>query len=111
MDDPIEKPYIKCHVRIGKDEARQITLNMSKTTLDNPQFQYMHFDVKVAKVEFANMIILCEYPLSMVDHEGFKRYSHSLQPLFKVALRNTISNDILKIYEVKKREDYRDVRE
>ncbi|KAK3042761.1 hypothetical protein RJ639_000819 [Escallonia herrerae] len=49
--------------------------------------------------ELGNMIILHEYPLSIVDHAGFRRYSSALQPLFKIPTRNTVKNDIIKIYE------------
>ncbi|CAA2976799.1 zinc finger BED domain-containing RICESLEEPER 2-like [Olea europaea subsp. europaea] len=45
------------------------------------------------------MVILHEYPLSMVDHIGFREFLHDLQPLFKVPSRNTLKSDILKIYE------------
>ncbi|KAL5562183.1 hypothetical protein UlMin_031930 [Ulmus minor] len=48
------------------------------------------------------MIVLHEYPLSIVEHEGFKRYSNSLQPLFKVPSRNTIRADIFKMFEAEK---------
>ena len=34
----------------------------------------------------------------MVDHIGFKEFVGSLQPLFKLILRNTLKSDILKIY-------------
>ena len=44
------------------------------------------------------MIILHEHPLSVVDHIGFRKYSTSLQPLFRMVSRNTIK-DILSIYE------------
>lgn len=37
-----------------------------------------------AKKELSNMIIMHGYPLSIVDHVGFKRYSSALQPLFKM---------------------------
>lgn len=85
------KNYTKrCPVRKKKDEIRQTTLNASRTALYSPQLQVMHFDLEVARVELANMIILHVYPLSMVDNEGFKRYFHYFQSLFKVVLRNTI---------------------
>ncbi|KAL5571469.1 hypothetical protein UlMin_021066 [Ulmus minor] len=48
------------------------------------------------------MIVLHEYPLSIVEHEGFRRYSNSLQPLFKVTSRNTIRANIFKMFEAKK---------
>ncbi|XP_073124020.1 zinc finger BED domain-containing protein DAYSLEEPER-like [Henckelia pumila] len=58
-----------------------------------------HFNQDHGRAELANMITLHEYPLSMVDHVGFRRYSSALQPLFKVVSRNTIKNDIMKIFE------------
>ena len=43
----------------------------------------------------SRMIILHEYPLSIVDHIGFRKYSTSLQPLFRMVSKK----DILSIYE------------
>ena len=57
-----------------------------------------NFDQNVSRNELARMIILHEYPLSVVDHIGFRKYSTSLQPLFRMVSRNTIK-DILSIYE------------
>ena len=57
-----------------------------------------HFDQDESRKELARMIILHEYPLSIVDHIGFRRYSTSLQPLFKMICRNTIKKDIMSIY-------------
>jgi hypothetical protein len=48
------------------------------------------------------MIILHEYPLSIVYHIGFKNFCASLQPLFKVVSRNTIKRDIMKLYGAEK---------
>ena len=58
-----------------------------------------HFDQYVSRNELAFMIILHEYPLSIVDHIGFRKYSTSLQPLFRTVSMNTIKKDILSIYE------------
>jgi hypothetical protein len=38
------------------------------------------------------MIILHEY-LSIVEHMGFRSYSASFQPMFKMVTRNTIKRD------------------
>ena len=54
-----------------------------------------HFDQNVSRNELARMIILHEYPLSIVDHIGFRKYSTSLQPLFRMVSKK----DILSIYE------------
>jgi hypothetical protein len=48
------------------------------------------------------MICVYEYPLSIVDYVGFRKFCDALQPLFKVVSRNTIKNDILDMYEVQK---------
>ncbi|KAK9286527.1 hypothetical protein L1049_014925 [Liquidambar formosana] len=57
------------------------------------------FDQDIARRELSHMIIMHEYPLSMVKHVGFRRYWAALQPLFKMVSRNTIKNDIIKIYD------------
>ncbi|KAH7847124.1 hypothetical protein Vadar_022167 [Vaccinium darrowii] len=56
----------------------------------------------VCKKALASVVIMHEYPLSIVEHVGFRRYSHALQPLFKVPCRNTLKSDIFKIYEYEK---------
>ena len=48
------------------------------------------------------MIILHEYPLSIVEHIVFRSCSASLQPMFKIVTRNTIKRDILSIYDFEK---------
>jgi len=48
------------------------------------------------------MIIKHEYPLSIVEHEGFREFCNVIQPLFKMVSRNTIKKEILKIYETEK---------
>ena len=58
-----------------------------------------HFDQNVSRNELARMITLHEYPLSIVEHIGFRKYSNSLQPFFRMVFRNAIKKDILSIYE------------
>ncbi|RVW23553.1 Zinc finger BED domain-containing protein RICESLEEPER 2 [Vitis vinifera] len=60
------------------------------------------FDQEISRDKLARAIILHEYPLSIVDHLGFREFATSLQPLFKMVSRNTIKGDIMKIYEVEK---------
>ena len=48
------------------------------------------------------MIILHKYSLSIVEHIGFRSYSASLQPMFKMVTRNTMKRDILSIYDFEK---------
>ena len=56
------------------------------------------FDQNIVRNNLASMIILHEYPLSIVDHNGFREFVKSLQRLFKLISRNTLKSDILKIY-------------
>ncbi|XP_052144497.1 zinc finger BED domain-containing protein RICESLEEPER 2-like isoform X2 [Oryza glaberrima] len=49
------------------------------------------------------MIVLHEYPLSMVDHVGFRRFVAALQPLFKFGTRNTIRAEIMDQYEFERK--------
>ena len=57
------------------------------------------YDAECARGELAKAIIMHEYPLSIMDHLGFRRYSTALQPAFQVPTRNTIKKEIMKIYE------------
>nr|KYP56873.1 Putative AC transposase [Cajanus cajan] len=51
-----------------------------------------------ARRELALMIILHEYPLSIVDHIGFIRFVVAILPLFQLPSRNTMKKEILDIY-------------
>jgi len=65
-------------------------LRFGSTDSGTVQVENYTFDQEVARKELAAMIILHEYPLSMVDHAGFQRFASALQPLFKMGTRNTI---------------------
>src|SRR4051812_35059615 len=47
------------------------------------------FHQETCREELCNMIVLHDYPLSIVDHAGFRRFVHAMQPLFKLHTRNT----------------------
>ncbi|CAN1855433.1 Putative AC transposase, partial [Linum perenne] len=55
------------------------------------------------------LILIHEYPLSIVDHLGFQRFCCALQPLFKVPCRNTIKKDIFTLYELTKNKFQREI--
>ena len=57
------------------------------------------FNQQVSRNELCNMIVLHEYPFSIVEHIGFRRYSASLNPDFKVCSRNTVKAQILSDYK------------
>ncbi|KAL0345675.1 UNVERIFIED_CONTAM: putative AC transposase [Sesamum radiatum] len=64
------------------------------------------FSQEETRCELASMVILHDYPLSIVDHIGFRRYSTSLQPCFNMISRNTLKNDIKKIYKEQRMKYY-----
>ena len=63
------------------------------------------FDQVRLRNKLARMVILHEYPLSMVDHIGFKEFVADLQPMFKLVTRNILKSDILKIYDNERGKD------
>ena len=73
----------------GKTMA-QATLRFNNTDAGTVSVENYTFDQETARKELSAMIILHEYPLSMVDHVGFRRFVGALQPLFKIGTRNTI---------------------
>lgn len=52
----------------SEESAHQLTLGK----------QELGYDVENARKELVKAIIMHEYPLSIVDHVGFKRYSAAL---------------------------------
>ncbi|KAK3001103.1 hypothetical protein RJ639_021546 [Escallonia herrerae] len=86
--------------RLRQPDVRQKLLAgiMGKANA-KPELGNYSFDQDFARRELGTMIILHEYPLSIVDHVGFRRYSSALQPLFKIPTRDSVKSDIINIYE------------
>lgn len=61
------------------------------------------FNHDSSRKELINMVVMHEYPLSIVDHIGFRRFIHSLNRSFKIISRNTLKSDILKRYNEDKK--------
>ncbi|KAK2648732.1 hypothetical protein Ddye_016221 [Dipteronia dyeriana] len=49
------------------------------------------------------MILMHDYPLKMVEPEGFRDYTRSLHPLFKPISRITARRDIMSMYEIERK--------
>lgn len=64
------------------------------------------FDKEVSRGALAQAIIMHEYPISIVEHIGFRRFVSSLEPRFKMVSRGTIKRDILKIYDYEKNKTF-----
>ncbi|GAA0185338.1 hypothetical protein LIER_32626 [Lithospermum erythrorhizon] len=93
--------------RPKKNDIRQTFLRVGEKNKSGTQNIHGYvFDQQTARHELASAIIIHEYPLSLVNHIGFRRFVNSLQPCFKIVSRNTIKIDILKIYDVEKSKVY-----
>ncbi|KAL2929195.1 Zinc finger BED domain-containing protein RICESLEEPER 1 [Bienertia sinuspersici] len=64
-----------------------------------PKFTYD--PVKVRR-ELTKMIIMHEYPLSVVDNIGLRDFLRNLNPSFEMVSQKTIENDIMKIFRFEK---------
>ena len=90
--------YLKCHLRscvlkkikLNGQTMVQSGLRFNRTDAGIVSVENYTFDQDIARAELSAMIVLHEYPLSMVDHVGFRRFVSALQPLFKMGTRNTI---------------------
>ncbi|XP_024962042.1 zinc finger BED domain-containing protein DAYSLEEPER-like [Cynara cardunculus var. scolymus] len=67
------------------------------------------YNEKDGRNALAKMVILHEYPFAIVDHIGFKTFTRTIQPLFKCPSRNTLKNDIIKLYEQQKDQVIKDL--
>jgi hypothetical protein len=83
-----------CASRQVRKGMQQSTLKLGKNEHGAVVVEKYVFDQHVARKELALMICVHEYPLSMVDHVGFRKFCAALQPLFKAISRNTIKRYI-----------------
>ncbi|GJU15775.1 retrovirus-related pol polyprotein from transposon 297 family protein, partial [Tanacetum coccineum] len=97
----------RCKRRKIKD-IRQQVLSMGQKTPGGPSnLSCYRFDENISRQDLAEMIIVHEYPLVMVEHHGFRKFVRGLQPLFTVPCRNTVKSDVFKIYDFKKQKTMR----
>ena len=60
------------------------------------------FDQEFSEKELVKMVVIHEYPLSIVDHIGFRSFVKSLNDNFKMISRNTLRSDVLKLYNAQR---------
>jgi hypothetical protein len=89
---------VRCSKKDVTISVHQQLLNYSRKLDGTARVENHNFSQDVTRKELANMVILHEYPLSIVDHIGFKRYSASLNPNFKLITRPTLRSDIMKMF-------------
>ncbi|WVZ87244.1 hypothetical protein U9M48_033914 [Paspalum notatum var. saurae] len=97
--------HLKTCIYNNKKPGQKIQFNLRFGTTEKGTVSAENyvFDQEVARRALYSLIILHEYPLSIVDHHGFRKFVSSLQPLFKMGTRNTIRRDIMSFYEGEKR--------
>lgn len=73
----------------------QSSLMMNAKEDGNVSVDNYTFTQEVARRALGDMLVLHEYPLSIVEHAGFRKFVHALQPLFKLHTRNTYRYKLL----------------
>ncbi|KAJ9557705.1 LOW QUALITY PROTEIN: hypothetical protein OSB04_012319 [Centaurea solstitialis] len=87
--------FTSCPRRVTRDIRQHILIQDQNTSDGKAALSKYSFK----RDDLAKMITVHDYPLAMVEHCYFRKYSEGLQPLFKVPCRRTTKNDIMKIYE------------
>ena len=82
-----------------RDMRQQVLIKQQNKVDGTMSLNTYQFDQVRMRNKLVCMVILHEYPLSMVDHIEFKEFVADLQPMFKLVTRNTLKSDILKIYD------------
>ncbi|KAK9698358.1 hypothetical protein RND81_08G098800 [Saponaria officinalis] len=95
-----------CPKRLLRNDSSQSKLRTKiepdgSSTLELKE-KYKEFDQEFTRSKLVTAIVLHEYPLSMVDHFGFRDFIKSLNPTFNMISRNTLRNDIFKMYKDEK---------
>lgn len=78
---------------------------------DHPKGEHINygnvfFDQKRSEVDLARMVILHGYPLTMVEHIGFRMFVRRLQPSFELVTSEKIEAGCMEIYKKEKQKVY-----
>uniref|UniRef100_A0A803MEP2 BED-type domain-containing protein n=1 Tax=Chenopodium quinoa TaxID=63459 RepID=A0A803MEP2_CHEQI len=99
LKDHIELRCTKKHMKV---DICQKILYINRRQDSSVRLENHVFSQEESRRELSNMVILHEYPLSIVEHIGFRRFVHSLNPNFKIISRNTLKSDIMKMFFTEK---------
>ncbi|TXG47467.1 hypothetical protein EZV62_026761 [Acer yangbiense] len=84
------------NLKYEQEQMKDDTVNIGNNNLDQRRSRY----------DLARMIILHGYPLTMVDHVGFRVFVKNLQPLFELVTSSRIEADCMEIYAKEKQKVY-----
>lgn len=93
----------RCPKRKQMDLRQQILTAENKKDDGTVSIKGYYFNQETSRKEMASMIIMHDYPINIVNHYGFRRYSLSLQPMYRIVSPPTVRSDILKIFEFEKK--------
>ncbi|CAM0945050.1 unnamed protein product [Alopecurus aequalis] len=93
---------LRNHLNRCKDRARMVgALNQMNATLMTPEgvSRLWKWDPDVARKALVRMVVLHEFPLSIVEYDGFRKFVKSLNLSFNMISRRTLKNDITKEFD------------
>lgn len=92
----------KCIQKRLHDKGKGQTFLIPKVTQGRQELTAGGYNEENARKDLACAIIMHEYPLSIVNHVGFRRFLATLQPQFQCPSRNTIKKEIFNVYDFEK---------
>ncbi|KAL4190409.1 hypothetical protein AMTRI_Chr07g75500 [Amborella trichopoda] len=97
----------RCAKRVHIGSGQQLVVTcIKKGEASSVNFK---FDQGRSRYDLAKMILLHEYPSSMVEHTTFRTFVRNLQPLFSMVSPSTIESDIIEIYKKEKKKLYEEL--
>ncbi|XP_028183998.1 zinc finger BED domain-containing protein RICESLEEPER 4-like [Glycine soja] len=92
----------KCIQKRLHDKGKGQTFLIPKVTQGKQELTAGGYNEENARKDLACSIIMHEYPLSIVNHVGFRIFLATLQPQFQCPSRNTIKKEIFNVYDFEK---------
>ncbi|XP_052290823.1 zinc finger BED domain-containing protein RICESLEEPER 3-like [Citrus sinensis] len=83
-------------------EALQGSLKVLKREDGSCDIGFDSFDPNVLQSLIARMVVMHELPLTFVECKGFRETMADANPVVKPISRNTLENEILKLYHIEK---------
>ncbi|KAF5805195.1 putative transcription factor/ chromatin remodeling BED-type(Zn) family [Helianthus annuus] len=99
QQDPMAMTPFSAPSKIANDSAGPTpTTDPPKRRYRTSSVPYVAFDSDRCRQEIAQMIILHDYPLHIVEHPGFVAFVRNLQPNFSMVNFNTVQGDCIATY-------------
>ncbi|KAF5207783.1 zinc finger BED domain-containing protein RICESLEEPER 2-like isoform X2 [Thalictrum thalictroides] len=92
-----------CKRKKIKTSGQQL-LTSVKSGNEPPKLANWKYDPEKSRLDFARMIAKHDYSFFMAEHEYFREFIKDVNPAYKFSSRNTVREDVMKIYNEKKEE-------